>query len=170
MRDVLNEFPRARLVIAGEGDLKLELTQLAAGLGISEKVILPGHISWEDTPAFLCLCNLFVVPSVQDHQGNVDGLPNVLLEAMAAGRPIVASRIAGIPAVIQDSVNGLLIPPKDPDALSRAMNYLLEESAIRESLSSAARTSVQSELSWSVVSQRVASTLEAAWKMPARGH
>lgn len=162
MSDVLTEFPHGRLAIAGEGDLKPELEQLAAELGISGKVILPGHISWGSVPAYLSLCDLFVVPSVQDHQGNVDGLPNVLLEAMAAGCPIVASRVAGIPAIIRAGVNGVLIPQKDPRALSNAMRRLLKDSNDRRALGDAARAYAQSQLSWPAVSQRVANVLAVA--------
>lgn len=162
MPDVLTGFPHGRLVIAGEGDLKPELEQLAAEVGMSEKVILPGHISWEDVPTFLSLCDLFVVPSVQDHQGNVDGLPNVLLEAMAAGQPIVASRVAGIPAVIHDGVNGFLVPQKDSCALSNAIRRLFEEPVTRQTLGDAARAYVQSKLSWLAICQRMADVLAAA--------
>jgi glycosyltransferase involved in cell wall biosynthesis len=162
MPDVLTAFPHGRLVVAGEGDLKPELAQLAAELGISEKVLLPGHISWEDVPAYLSLCELFVVPSAQDHQGNVDGLPNVLLEAMAAGRSIVASRVAGIPAVVRTGVNGILVPQKDPRALSHAMCCLLRDIHGRRALGDAARAYAQSRLGWPAVSQRVADVLAAA--------
>ena len=61
-----------------------------------------------------------MVPSVVDSGGNVDGLPNTLLEALAAARPVVASAIAGIPEVVTDDVNGLLVPEQDVDALAGA--------------------------------------------------
>ena len=88
------------------------------------------------------------MPSVRDRAGNVDGLPNVLLEALAAGRAIVATRVAGIPDVIRDDVNGLLVPERDPLALALALERLAREPGTRQRLGEAARRTREETLTW----------------------
>ena len=108
MPAVRAKYPTVRCIIAGSGDLAPELAAQVHTLGLEETVCSPGHLAWQETPDFFALCDAVVIPSVQDQRGNVDGLPNVLLEAMASGRAVLASRAAGMDGVIQDGVNGLL--------------------------------------------------------------
>lgn len=108
---ILEKFPQARLVIAGKGDLETELKALAASLNIAERVHFEGAVPHNQIPEYLAACDLFLLPSVIDDSGNVDGLPNTLLEALAAARPVVASNVAGVPLAIQDGENGQLVPP-----------------------------------------------------------
>jgi len=96
------------------------------------------------------------VPSVVDSKGNVDGLPNVLLEAMAAGKAIVASRVAGIPDVMDHEIEGLLVPPGDATALRAALARLSSDAGLSARLGAAAAAKVKRDLTWS----RVAATLE----------
>ena len=99
MPAVLRRHPELCLVLGGYGDLREELQRQAAMLGIAAHVLFPGPVSREHINAFWNAGDVVVVPAIHDHRGNVDGLPNIVLEAMSAGRPIVASHIAGIPAV-----------------------------------------------------------------------
>ena len=119
--EVVNRCPRARFVIAGGGDLHGTLSELARRLGVANYLVMPGSVPWHRTPRYFSMADVLVVPSVVDDAGNVDGLPNVLLEGMAAGLPVIASRVAGIPAVVEDRVNGLLTPPGDVTALVAAL-------------------------------------------------
>lgn len=141
----------ARVVIAGEGDLRGELEALARDT--NAPVTFCGALPREAMAAALATADVAVVPSVVDRAGNVDGLPNALLEALAAGRPIVASRIAGIPDVIEDDRNGLLVPGQDSAALASALSRLLCETATRERLASAARKTALTQLSWDAAAQ-----------------
>jgi len=159
---LIQSFPNVKVIIAGDGDLRPELSQLAEKLGMEESVIFPGHISWESIPAYLSLCDLLVVPSVQDHQGNVDGLPNVLLEAMAAGRPIVASHVAGIPAVIHHGESGILVPQKEPEALAAAITEVLKNPQIGQQLGANAQVYTRQHLSWAAIAARFIEQLHLA--------
>jgi glycosyltransferase involved in cell wall biosynthesis len=108
---------------------------------------------------------VYVVPSIRDQRGNVDGLPNALLEGMGAGRPIVASRVAGIPDVISDGRHGLLTPERDPATLAAAIGRLLGDRALAERLGAAARRRVLDELTWDIAAERFERAYERALKV-----
>jgi glycosyltransferase involved in cell wall biosynthesis len=141
-----------RVVIAGEGDLRASLEAQVRATGAP--VTLVGALPRDLVAAALGEADVVVVPSVVDGAGNVDGLPNVLLEAMAAGRPLVASRVAGIPQVIEDGRNGLLVPEKDPRALAEALRRLLREPDTRARLGQEARRTAVQRLSWAAAARR----------------
>jgi len=147
--------PDARLWIAGDGPLREALAVQSKDLGISEKVSFAGNIAWDRVPELMACADIFVLPSIRDAFGNVDGLPTVLLEAMSSGLPTVASSIGGIDLVIDDTVNGLLVPPGEPQALADALSRLLQEPTERARLGSAARQSVESEFTWTAVANRL---------------
>ncbi len=134
------------VVIAGAGDLRGALETQARAAGAS--VTFVGALARDAVAAALATADAVVVPSVVDRAGNVDGLPNVLLEALAAGRPLVATRVAGIPDVVEHDVNGLLVPPGDAAALAAALGRLMREEATRERLSRQARQTAVERLSW----------------------
>lgn len=119
-----------------------------------------GYVPWDQTPAYLKAADVFVVPSIQDEAGNVDGLPTVLLEAMAAGCAIVASRIAGTPEVICDGENGLLVSPRDEAALAEKICLLLGDEKLRQQLGEAARQTVAARYRWVQIAERVATILQ----------
>jgi glycosyltransferase involved in cell wall biosynthesis len=91
------------------------------------------------------------MPSVRDARGNVDGLPVVVLEAMAAGKPVVASDLAGLPLAVADGATGLLVPPGDPGALAAAVGALLADPERARRLGAAGRRRVEEELNWSAI-------------------
>jgi len=91
------------------------------------------------------------MPSVRDERGNVDGLPVVVLEAMAAARPVVASDVSGMPLAIADGVSGLLVPERDPAALAGAVAGLLTDPERARRLGAEARRRVEEELNWDAV-------------------
>jgi len=140
------------LVLVGDGDLRGPLETRARELGL--RAHFPGFLDRAATAAALAAADVVVVPSVVDRGGNVDGLPNTLLEAMACGRPVVASRVAGIPDVVDDDRNGLLVPEKDPAALAAALRRLVREPETRERLGQAARRDAVDRLSWEATARR----------------
>ncbi|HET8630278.1 MAG TPA: glycosyltransferase [Thermomicrobiales bacterium] len=155
----------ARLVLFGDGDLRPALEAQVARLGLGGRVHFAGRVARDRLPALVGAADLFLLPSVHDHAGNVDGLPNTLLEALAAGRPVVASRVAGVPTVVEDGVEGLLVPEGDSETLAAAAARLLADPAAAARLGRAARARVERELTW----PRVAARFVAAYRAVGRG-
>lgn len=148
---VLRAMPGATLVIAGYGDLREHLERQAAALGLGTSVRFSGQLERDRAAAYVAAADVFALPIVRD---GVDGLPNVLLEAMGAGRPVVASRVAGVPDVIEDGVHGLVVPERDPNALAAAIMRLLADPELANRLGVAARTRVERELTWERTAER----------------
>jgi glycosyltransferase involved in cell wall biosynthesis len=90
---------------------------------------------------------------VRDAAGNIDGLPVVVLEAMAAGAPVVATDLAGMPLAVEDGESGLLVPEKDPEALAGAIGRLLDDPARGRALGEAGRARVEAELTWKSIAR-----------------
>jgi glycosyltransferase involved in cell wall biosynthesis len=152
--EALGGAPELHLAIIGDGDLHSDLEARSASSGAS--VTLAGRFSRTEIRDALQSADLVAVPSVIDSRGNVDGLPNALLEAMASGKAIVASRVAGIPDVVTDGVEGVLVPPGAPGSLRDALIHLARDPRKRAELGRAAWGRVHRDLTW----DRVASTLE----------
>ncbi len=150
---ILREAGPVHLLLVGQGDLWEELQTLARQEGVAEYLHMPGTVERDRLPALFGSSDILVVPSVHDEKGNVDGLPNVVLEGMGAGRAIVASEIAGIPQVIHHEKTGLLVPEKDPPALARAVVRLLYDRDLRERLGQEARRRVERQLNWPEVAR-----------------
>jgi glycosyltransferase involved in cell wall biosynthesis len=130
----------ARLVIVGEGGERNKLEELAAQLGIADRVSLPG---WQaDVRTYYEAMDAFAMSSHRE------GLPNVLLEAMALKVPVVATRINGVPRLVQDGRNGFLVEPGDGEGLTTALVGLLKNQALRDVFSEAARRLVETRYSF----------------------
>ena len=112
-------------------------------------------------PRYFAMADAVVVPSVRDEAGNVDGLPNVLLEAMASAKAIVATNVAGIPEALRDGREGLLVAEKDPSAIAAALEELIESQELRERLGVAARQRVEEDLSWQNAGEKFESLLRS---------
>jgi glycosyltransferase involved in cell wall biosynthesis len=134
------------VAILGDGDLERSLASLARERGAPVSWL--GRVERGTVAEALAAADVVAVPSVVDSSGNVDGLPNVLLEAMATGRAIVASRVAGIPDVVEDGISGLLVPPADTEALARGLTRLAASADLRRALGRAARRTVEQRLTW----------------------
>lgn len=144
------------LVLGGDGAQRRELETLAYHAKVGEQVRFCGRVPWGEMPALLALADVVVVPSVRDSQGNQDGLPTVALEAMAAGKPVVASALGGLPLVVEDGQTGLLVPPGQVEALAEALTSLLQEPAKARALGKAGQARVERELSWRAVARQYA--------------
>lgn len=148
---VLARVPDVRVVIGGQGELEEPLRRLADELGIAERVSFTGGLSHPEVLDLIAAAEVFVMPSVRDRSGNIDGLPIVVLEAMAAERPVVASAVAGMPLAIEDGTSGVLVPERDSDSLAAAVVDLLEDPDRGAALGAAARTRVETSLNWDAI-------------------
>src|SRR5207237_5161057 len=133
-------FPDARFVIAGAGPEMRALVVRAQALGVAGAFTFLGHC--DDVPARLREADLFVLPS------RSEAFPNALLEAMAAGLPIVASAVGGIPEMIDDARTGFLIPPRHPAALADRLCLLMADRGLSARLGAAARAEVHARSSF----------------------
>jgi len=147
--ELLRRHPDLHVVFAGDGD---RLGEFRAGLaGWPDRVHFPGLVLQDTLPDLYRSLDLFVLPAIHDDKGNVDGLPNVILEAMASGLPVVASRISGIPLAVEDGVTGGLIPEQDPRALLETLSRFLGSPPTLAARGRAARAKVEGELTWDAV-------------------
>jgi glycosyltransferase involved in cell wall biosynthesis len=143
-------FPQLRLVIGGEGDLE-RVRRRAAALGIGDRIELLGWVGPRARDAQLARASVFCLPS------HAEGLPMSMLEAMAAGTPVVVSNVGGIPETIQDHDNGLLVPPRDAPALAAALARVLADDTLRERLARRGRATIEQRYSLDVVGEQLAS-------------
>ncbi len=132
-----------RYRIIGEGPMRPALESLIAGLGLGGIVELPGAMEQDLLPSEYRAADIFVMPSVVGPRGARDGLPNVLLEAMACGVPSLGSNAVGIPEAIEDGVTGRLAPPGDPDAIARVVAEMAADVDGRARMCLAARAMVE---------------------------
>jgi glycosyltransferase involved in cell wall biosynthesis len=129
--------------IVGDGPLRGELTARIAELGLRSHVRLLGALPHEVVVERYREASIFVLPCVTGPDGGRDGIPNVILEAMAMGVPVVSTRHSGIPEAVQDGRTGLLVPPGDAEQLAGAIARLLDDGALRERLGSRGRERVR---------------------------
>jgi colanic acid/amylovoran biosynthesis glycosyltransferase len=117
----LRQHPNAKLKIAGEGPLLGQLQNLARELNIDDRVSFTGFISQEQLREIYCASHIFLHPSQTGHDGNQEGIPNSMLEAMASGLPVFATQHGGIPEAIENGVSGVLVPECDYQKLAAAL-------------------------------------------------
>ena len=153
-----------RLVIVGEGPEREALIVLAASLGVGDRIELTGALSPEDVRARYAAGGIFVMPAVTDWKGEQEGFGMVIVEAMAYGLPVVASRSGGIPDIIRDGENGLLVPERDVAALAGAIERLLDDEALASRLAGAARDDVRHRFA----PARIATTFDTVYRRAAR--
>jgi glycosyltransferase involved in cell wall biosynthesis len=145
-------IPQALFVFAGDGPERESLEAQARQLGVSDRVVFLGYR--QDIPDLLASCDLFVLPSL------FEGLPLSILEAMAAGKPVVASAIGGTDEAILHGETGLLVPPADPAALAAAIQTVLSNPLLARRLAAAGKARVDREFSVGAMVQRVTQIYE----------
>lgn len=138
--------------IIGEGPLRQALEQEIRELKIGDRVELRGAETHERVVEMYQQSTISTLPCVIDKNGDRDGIPNVLVEALAIGVPVVSTPISGVPELITSEVNGLLVPPNDSEALASALARLLDDSSLRCRLAVAGRQTVVSnfDMCWNV--------------------
>jgi glycosyltransferase involved in cell wall biosynthesis len=140
------QVPAALFVVAGEGPEREALQDKARTCGVADRVLFLGYRT--DVLALLASCDAFALPSLYE------GLPLSVLEAMAASKPVIATRVGGTDEAVEDGVTGLLVPPADATALASAIRRLLEQRPLAIRLAGAARESVQRDFSAELAAAR----------------
>jgi len=146
--------PNARLLVVGDGPLRAELEAVARERGVREAVQFMGTVPHDDLPAVYAAADVFVRPSLSE------GLGSVFLEAMAAGVPVIASPVGGIPDIVRDGETGLLAGPDDDAAVAHAMVRLLVDAALRDRITAGADAMVRGQYDWTAVASRMAAVYE----------
>jgi len=148
----LSKIPEAKLAIVGEGAMKQSWQSEAHALGLSNRVCFVGQVDGDSLPHYYQACDLFVLPSSESSEAF--GL--VQVEAMASGRPVIGTEVGtGTSIVNQHGTTGLVVPPRDPDALAAAINGLLQDEQLRVAMGQAAQSSAISEYGLDLMVQRI---------------
>jgi glycosyltransferase involved in cell wall biosynthesis len=162
-RDVVDRLPDARLIVVGDGPEREELERLARELGLSVNVEFWGRYEGSRDRRyieFLRRIQLLVLPSFSE------ACPMVALEAMAAGKPIVASRVGGIPEIVRDGITGSLVPPGDAQALAAGIVALLCDDSLRAQMSRQARQDFDHRFAADLMMSRFEQLYRPLWAMP----
>jgi glycosyltransferase involved in cell wall biosynthesis len=149
---IASRCPEVRFVLVGDGERRREYEQAAESAGVASRFLFCGRRN--DVADILSACDMAVLPSA------AEGMPNAVLEYMAAGLPVVASAVGGNLEVIDDGVTGILVPPGDAVALGNAAARVLGDPALAQSLAKNARELVQQKFSFERLTQEVGELYE----------
>jgi len=137
--ETMKAYPALNYRIVGDGPLRDQLEDLIGELGIAENVRLLGPRSHDEVFALLNDTDIFLAPSVTDTNGDQEGIPVTLMEAMAHGLPVLSTRHSGIPELVEDGVHGFLVPERDVDALAVKLTCLVADAGMRLKMGAAGR-------------------------------
>jgi len=150
------------LEIAGDGPLRAELQQMSRELGIERDVTFVGSLPHESVREWMRELDVFVLACRRDADGDMDGIPVVLMEAMSQSVPVVSTRLSGIPELVLDGRTGLLAAPDDPADLALRIAELLGSAAHRRALAAAALEHVEAEFGQAVNLDRLVACMGLA--------
>jgi glycosyltransferase involved in cell wall biosynthesis len=148
----------------GDGDRIAGLKMLADELGIAEKIVWKGALDQKDVLAGYHVADIFALACRITDDGDRDGLPNVLVEASSQGLMSVSTNISGVPELLVDGQNGLLVPPEDPQALALAMETAIRDADYRHRLGLAAEKRVRTEFDFHSSIRQLKSLFEMEWQ------
>ncbi len=157
---VCKEDRKVKFVLLGDGPMKQYLERESVKLGLQNRFMCIGHIPFrtrqQELVEFYQYATIYVQPSLYE------GLPATILEAMACGKPVVATAVSGHLDVINNGANGLLVPPNNPQALAESLLKLLQDDSLRHTLGQAARDTIEERFTWGAVAERTFQCYEKA--------
>jgi glycosyltransferase involved in cell wall biosynthesis len=159
---------RLAVDLVGAGSLEAALREQARALGLEGRVCFLGPRTQDEVAELLAAADVFVLPSVVAGDGQMEGIPVALMEALASGLPTVTTRLSGIPELVQDGVTGTLATPGDPADLARALRAVLEDPAAALQRADAGRALVEREFDVERSAARMRSLLRDAVSRPAQ--
>jgi glycosyltransferase involved in cell wall biosynthesis len=148
-------------VLVGDGPERDAIDRSAARLGITDRLERLGALGGDDVVQQLAVAHVFALPSVRDATGRMDGIPVALMEAMAAGVPVVTTSVSGIPELV-DEHSGIVVPPGDTTALARAITTLLDDTELARRLATNARARVEADFDLTSEATKVGDLVAAA--------
>jgi glycosyltransferase involved in cell wall biosynthesis len=157
--DAMARLPAAVLALAGEGTLAGDLHDRARAAGVADRVRFLGDLTQDRVGGLLAAADVVCIPSIRDDSGNVDGLPNVLMEALASGTPVVTTSAGGILSVVNDGITALVVPERDSAAIAACIGHIIAQPALGRQVGAAARRLVEERFGW----DRAAERFEAAY-------
>jgi glycosyltransferase involved in cell wall biosynthesis len=157
-----DDLERMTLDLVGDGPLRRTLEALTRNLGLTGRVRFHGPMTEDEVRAMLYEADLFVLPSVFAQHGRHDNVPVALMEAMASGVPVVASRMAGIPELVIEGITGRLVRPGDVDDLRRTLREVLNSGDELQRMTGRARMAVEREFDLRTNAERLAALLSTA--------
>jgi len=152
---LVNSSFNVQLIIAGDGPLKNDLQNLVATLGLERNIQFCGSLVHSQIADLYRNSHIFILPSITADDGDMEGIPVVLMEAMASGLPVVSTYHSGIPELIKDGTNGFLVPQKDVDALAEKLEYLITHPQIWQEIGIAGREYVQENYDIKILNQKL---------------
>lgn len=149
VEDVIRALPllpaNVKFLIAGDGEDKEKLKVIAKDSGVRERVIFAGHVLHSELPAYFKVSDIFVRPSI------IEGFGSAFVEAFAAGIPVVATPVGGIPDFLQDGVTGLFCEARNPESIARAIRRYLDNPALMAQVVQNARALVAEKYDWDII-------------------
>jgi glycosyltransferase involved in cell wall biosynthesis len=155
MARIHGEMPGARLTLVGDGTERGELEDLVDRLGVRECVTFTGRVPHEEVRGYLDRADVFVLPSLSE------GLPLTILEAMASGLPIVATKVGGVPDIVDEGMNGYLVEPRNPDEIADRVSMLLRNDVVRDEISARNRKKAE-QFGWDEIAGALERVYESA--------
>jgi colanic acid/amylovoran biosynthesis glycosyltransferase len=167
LRAIASLLPNQRIsyTVVGDGPLRKQLTELTAELGLNAEVRFTGALPQQEVVKLLTESDILLAPSITAEDGNEEGIPVAIMEAMAMGMPVVSTRHSGIPELVEDGVCGLLAPERDVRALADRLTLLLTKPAIWEQMGTAGRAKVEADFNLGTLSDELTDLLA---ELPAR--
>lgn len=154
------------LHLVGDGPLEGELRRCADRLGLTGRVWWDGALPGHEVARRMRAADVVILPSILASRGDREGIPVALMEAMACGVPVVASRLSGIPELVEDGVSGFLVEPKDVVGMAEVLGRLAKEPGIREGIGKAGRAKVEREYTIARNAARLAELFETEGGKP----
>jgi len=158
------ENSNVEYTVVGDGPLRPDLENLVKTMGVQHAVKIVG---WKDQSEVLEVCNgahIFLAPSITSHDGDQEGIPVVLMEAMAMGLPVVSTLHSGIPELVRDGTTGFLVPEKDPAALAEKLGHLVANPELWPQMGHAGRRVIEEEYNIDVLNERLLSMTEELYR------
>ncbi len=168
---MMTRYPKLRYDIVGSGPMEPSLRALIRTLGLEGRVALLGPQSQGEVARLMAAADIFLLPSVTAGNGDQEGIPVSIMEAMACGMPVISTRHSGIPELVEDGASGFLVPERDVEALAEKLRFLIERPELRRAFGARGRRIVEQQYNLATLTkalERLCLTLLGRQRMESR--